>query len=284
MLVPSPKITFLSFAMNRLLLFLILFSGTPGPITGVGQVSDPASDPNRDIRFEQYFNQSVDPTIEFTDERGQTVVLGKYFNQRPLVLAMGYYRCPMLCGVVLNAFVQSLQDLPPTLAMRDFNFIFVSIDPKETSELARVKLEDYLRRYGWAPAAARWHFLTGSVSASRRLADEIGFKYRYDSVTRQFVHPSGLVVLTPTGKISGYLLGIEYPAKDIEEAVAAARREHVSSPVQPLTLLCFSQNVVPGSVAFVVLFVLRAAALLTLLGFVLLIRYGTRRAKKDVTT
>lgn len=270
--------------MNRLTLFLILFCGMPGPVTAFGQASDPPSDPNRNIRFEQHLNQSVNPEIEFTDEQGRTVVLGKYFNERPVVIAMGYYRCPMLCGVVLNAFVQSLQDLPPTLAMRDFNFIFVSIDPQEASELARNKLEDYLRRYGWAPAAARWHFLTGSVSAIRRLADEIGFNYRYDSVAHQFVHPSGLVVLTPTGKISSYLIGIEYPAKDIEGAIAAARGEHVGPPAQSFALLCFSQNAAPGTIGFVVLVVLRAAALLTLMGLVLLIRYTTRRDKKDVTT
>ena len=270
--------------MNRLTLFLILFCGMAGPITAFGQASDPPGDPNRDIRFEQHPNQSVNPEIEFIDEQGRTVVLGKYFNQRPVVLAMGYYRCPMLCGAVLNAFVQSLQDLPPTLAMRDFNFIFVSIDPQETSELARNKLEDYLRRYGWEPAAARWYFLTGSVSAIRRLADEIGFKYRYDSVAHQFVHPSGLVVLTPTGKISSYLIGIEYPAKDIEGAIAAASREHVGPPAQSFGLLCFSQNAAPGTIAFVVLVVLRAAALLTLVGLVLLIRYATRRDKRGVTT
>ncbi|MBV8377516.1 MAG: SCO family protein, partial [Verrucomicrobia bacterium] len=128
--------------MNRLTLFLILFGGMPGPITAFGQASDLRGDPNRDIRFEQHLNQSVNPEIEFIDEQGRIVLLGKYFNQRSVVIAMGYYRCPMLCGVVLNAFVQSLQDLPPTLAMRDFNFIFVSIDPQETNELARNKLED----------------------------------------------------------------------------------------------------------------------------------------------
>jgi cytochrome oxidase Cu insertion factor (SCO1/SenC/PrrC family) len=99
--------------MNRLTLFLMLFCGMPGPIAAFGQASDPPGDPNRDIRFEQHLNQSVNPELEFIDEQGRAVVLGKYFNQRPVVIAMGYYRCPMLCGVVLNAFVQSLQDLPP---------------------------------------------------------------------------------------------------------------------------------------------------------------------------
>ena len=270
--------------MNRLALCLILFCEALGSTIGFGQASDPDKDPNQDVKFEQHLNQFIDQGIELIDERGQTVVLGKYLNQRPVVLAMGYYRCPMLCGVVLNAFVQSLQDLPPTDAMRDFNFIFISIDPKETSELARMKLEDYLRRYGWAPAATRWHFLTGSASAIGRLADEIGFKYHYDSIAHQFIHPSGLVILTPIGKISSYLLGIEYPAKVIDKAIAAARKEQVSLPVQPIALLCFSQDAAHGTVAFIVLVVLRVAALMTLAGLVLLIRYATRRAKKKVTT
>jgi protein SCO1/2 len=187
--------------MTRRILLLLFVLERFCLCDGLAQATDPAKDPNRDIRFEQRLNQVITLDERFIDEHGDTVRLDQYFHQRPVVLELGYYDCPMLCGVVLNALVQGLQDLPPTLAKRDFNFIFVSIDPKETAGLAKNKLDNYLRRYGWGPAAERWHFVTGAEPAIRRLADQVGFRYRYDQISKQYVHPSGLVVLTPNGKI-----------------------------------------------------------------------------------
>ncbi|MBV8098866.1 MAG: SCO family protein [Verrucomicrobia bacterium] len=251
---------------------------------GLAQVTDPARDPNRDIRFEQRLNQVVTLDEHFTDEHGNTVRLDQYFHQRPVILALGYYQCPMLCGVVLNALVQGLQDLPPTLAKRDFNFIFVSIDPQENPELANNKLENYLRRYGWAPAAERWHFLTGVEPSIKRLADQVGFRYRYDQVSKQYVHPSGLVVLTPSGKISSYLLGVEFPAKEIDRSISLARNDAVGAAVSPLILLCFSSNVAPGTVAYVVLVIMRVAAVLTMILLGVIIYRANRARSKDLTT
>jgi len=268
--------------MSRNTLVAALILGTSAWDNGFGQASDPNSDPNRDISFEQRVGQMVSTDTEFADESGRRVALGSYFHQRPVVLALGYYGCPMLCGVVLNALIQGLEDLPPTLAKRDFNFLFVSIDQRESSALAKAKLDDYLRRYGWAPAAERWHFLTGPESASSRLAAQVGFHYRSDSVSKQYVHPSGLVVLTPSGKISSYLLGIEYSARAIDHAITLARDESVAVPAPAFNLLCFSQNFTPGSVAFVVLMVLRVTAVLTLVALAIIIYLTSRRSRKTV--
>src|ERR1700758_1652311 len=128
--------------IGRALLFLFLFERLC-IWHGFAQATDSAKDPNRDIRFEQRLNQIITLDEHFTDEQGSTVRLDQYFHQRPVVLELGYFDCPMLCGVVLNALVQGLQDLPPTLAKRDFNFIFISIDPKETAGLAKNKLDNY---------------------------------------------------------------------------------------------------------------------------------------------
>jgi protein SCO1 len=270
--------------MNQRTIFLILIFVRFCLFDGFAQASDPGTDLNRDVRFEQRLGQTVSADTQFTDESGRSVLLGSYFHQRPIVVALGYYQCPMLCGVVLNALVQGLQDLPPTLARRDFNFLFTTIDPRESSALASNKRENYLRRYGWAPAAERWHFLTGSSRAISRLAAEVGFRYRYDSVSKQYVHPSGLVVLTPTGKISSYLLGIEYPAEKIDRAITVARNEQVSPKVPSFTLLCLSQNFSRGTVAFTVLMVLRVAAVLTLLGLAFVIYRASRGGKKKMIT
>jgi protein SCO1 len=251
---------------------------------GLAQATDPAKDPNRDIRFEQHLNQVITLDEQFSDEHGNPVRLDQYFHRRPVILELGYYQCPMLCGVVLNALVQGLQDLPPTLVKRDFDFIFVSIDPNENPGLANRKLENYLRRYGWAPAAERWHFLTGTEPAIKQLADQTGFRYRYDQVSKQYVHPSGLVVLTPKGKISSYLLGIEFPAKDIDHSIDLARHDAVSAPVSALALLCFCPNVAPGTVAYVVLVILRVAAILTMILLGVIIYRANRRRSKNLTT
>ncbi|HYZ71994.1 MAG TPA: SCO family protein [Chthoniobacterales bacterium] len=251
---------------------------------GLAQATDPAKDPNRDIRFEPRLNRVINLDERLTDENGNTIRLDQYFHQRPVILALGYYQCPMLCGVVLNALVQGLQDLPPTLAQRDFNFIFVSIDPNENSGLAKNKLENYLRRYGWGPAVERWHFLTGAEPAVKQVADEIGFRYRYDQGSKQYVHPSGLVVLTPNGKISSYLLGIEFPAKDIDHSISLARNDAVSAPVSGFALLCFCPNVAPGSVAYVVLVILRITAVLTMMVLGIFIYRANRRRSRNLMT
>jgi protein SCO1/2 len=268
---------------ERILLFLFLFERFC-LCAGFAQATDPAKDPNRDIQFEQRLNQVITLDEHFTDEQGNAVLLGQYFHQRPLILELGYYKCPMLCGVVLNALVQGLQDLPPTLAKRDFNFIFVSIDPAESSGLAKNKLDNYLRRYGWEPAAKRWHFLTGTESAIRRLADQVGFRYRYDQISKQYVHPSGLVVLTSSGKISSYLLGIEFPAEKLDRSLTLARQDAVAAPVSSLALLCFCPNVEPGTIAYVVLVILRVTAVLTLIILGVIIYRANRRRSKNLTT
>jgi protein SCO1/2 len=265
---------------DSIVLAVLLVAGSSAQSSN-SAATDP--DPNREIKFEQRLNRRVSSTLEFTDESGRSVYLRDLLNQRPIVLAMGYYQCPMLCGVVLNALVQSLQDVAPDSPYRDFDFIFVSIDPAETAQLAYAKRQNYLIRYGWRPAATRWHFLTGSESPIRQLADEIGFRYRYDASAHQFVHPSGLVFLTPNGRISSYLLGIEYPAKDLVRAIATAREERAGSPVQQFLLLCFSGNAASGSVAAVVLVTLRIGAIVTLLGLVVVIRSSRGRVKKEPT-
>jgi protein SCO1 len=241
------------------------------------------SDPNREVRFEQRVDRAVDPALAFVDQSDRPVSLQNFLNQRPVVLAMGYYQCPMLCGVVLNALVQSLQDLAPNSSDRDFNCIFVSIDPSETAQLANAKRENYLARYGWSPAASRWHFLVGSENTIHQLADEIGFRYRYDRITHQFVHPSGLVFLTPSGRISSYLLGVEYPVKALAQAISNARKEQVGSPVQELLLLCFSGNAPSGSVAAIAFVILRIGSVFTLLGLIILIRLSRRRRERKPT-
>jgi len=235
-----------------------------------------AADLTRGIVYEQRLTQQVSPGLNFVDDRGRPVKLGTYFRGRPVVLAMGYYRCPMLCGIGINAAARTLEEFPPQSSARDFEFVFVSVDPAENYLAAAEKKSEYLRKLGWEPAAERSHFLTGSEAEAARLADQIGFRYRYDPEAKQYIHPSGLVVLSPQGRISSYLLGIDYPAAEFERALGNARRGQPGIAGRIISILCFSQSPAPGTVAYWVQIALRCGAVLTLGGLVLLVRFKHR--------
>jgi protein SCO1 len=228
------------------------------------------------IVYEQHLGQQVSPALTFVDDQGQTVKLSRYFRGRPVVLAMGYYRCPMLCGIGINATARTLEEFPPQSSSRDFEFVFVSVDPAENYLAAAEKKSEYLRKLGWDPAAERWHFLTGGEAEAAQLADQIGFRYRYDPEAKQYIHPSGLVILSPEGKITSYLLGIDYPAAEFEFSLGNARRGEPGIAGKIISILCFSQSPVPGTVGYYVLIALRCGAVLTLGGLVLLIRFKHR--------
>jgi protein SCO1 len=270
--------------MKNIAKTVVLISSLIGVLVGArAEISE--KDLNREIRFDQRLNQVVSPETAFVDEVGRPVRLSDLFHNQPVVLTMGYYQCPMLCGVVLNALVRSLQEFSPESATRNFEFIFISVDPTETSKLALEKKRTYLRQYGWSPAEGRWHFLTGTQSSIQEVAKEIGFNFRYDAVSKQYVHPSGVVVLTPDRRISSYLLGVEFPARQLENSIQQARQKRIGSPVEQVLLLCFSGEPMRGTVGYVVTYALRIGAVATLLGLVLFIRSFSRPAaeKKSKT-
>jgi protein SCO1 len=169
---------------------------------------------------------------------------------------------------------QATEEFPPESVSRDFEFIFVSIDPKESFLVAGEKKKECLRRVAWSPAASRWHFLTGANSAAA-LADQVGFHFRYDAQSSQYIHPSGLVILSSDGKITSYLPGIDYPAARFEQALTSARRGEPGAIAKTISILCFSNDQVVGSTGYYVLLALRFGALVTVCGLILIIRNET---------
>jgi protein SCO1/2 len=238
------------------------------------------SESNRDVRFEQRIGARIPLDAPFVNDQGQNIDLKQLFRGRPVVLAMGYYQCPMLCGVVLNALVETLQQLPSLLPARDYDFVFISVDPAESSDLAAAKKRTYLKRYGSAKDGTGWTFLTGTGESIGRVAKEIGFHYRYDTVTRQWVHPSGLVFVTPDGSVSSYLLGVTYPARSFGIALQQAAEKKPGSPVEQILLLCFSYNPASGTVGSIVITALRVGSVMSLIGLLLLIWFSTRSKSK----
>ena len=228
------------------------------------------------IRFEQKLNAQVSLNLPFRDEDGQPARLSQYFGHKPVLLVLGYYECPMLCTLVLNGMVESAADMKWSIG-REFEVVNVSINPHETPALAAAKKRTYVKRYGRSGAAQGWHFLTGEEGALRQLADEVGFRYAYDPTSKQYAHPSGLVVLTPQGKISGYLFGVTFAPKDLYGALRTAAGNEVGSPIQQLILLCFHYNPITGKYSGTIIVILRVLGVATILGFLGLIGVLLRR-------
>jgi protein SCO1 len=232
-----------------------------------------------DIKFDQKLGAHADMNLRFTDETGRSATLADYADGRPVVLALGYYECPMLCTLELNSLVAALQDLKPRAADLA-SIIFVSINPAEGPALAAAKKASYMKLYARKEAARQWHFLTGSADNIKALADEAGFRYVYDPASRQFAHPSGLVILTPEGKISRYFFGLNYAANELDEAMKVAAARKTGGFVQQFVYLCFCYSPIHGKYGALIMSGVRVAGGLTLAGMAGMIWMAQRRRKE----
>jgi protein SCO1/2 len=196
-----------------------------------GQPAATLPAPLREIGFDQNLDQHVPLDTTFRDESGRTVRLGDYFGTRPVVLLFAYYDCPMLCTQVINGLASALGviSLQPG---RDFEIVTVSFDPRDTPAKAAERKAVALERYKRDGAAASWHFLTGDQPSIKRLTSAAGFRYVWDAPTKQFAHPSGVIVLTPDGRLARYLFGIEYGPRDLRFGIVEAS-DHLLLPLRP---------------------------------------------------
>jgi protein SCO1 len=232
------------------------------------------------VDFEQHLGASVPLNAVFRDETGAPVMLSRFFGERPVVLALAYYKCPNLCTVVLNGMLESLRDVRQEVG-RDFDVVVVSIDPAETPSLAAEKKHTYGMRYGRPGSAKGWHFLTGDAANIRQLADAVGFHYVYEPQSKQYAHASGIMVLTPDGRVSRYFLGIEYPPKDVRAALLQAGESKIGSLANRLLLLCFHYDPQTGRYTLIITRVIQVAGIGTalLVGWMIvhMARYERRR-------
>jgi protein SCO1 len=245
--------------MKRVLLVLLLFLSVAEAKRAALSERD-----LRTINFEQKLNSQLSLALPFRDETGKGVKLGDYFGRKPVILVPGYYGCPMLCTLVLNGLIETLQDLKGSVGER-FEVINFSIDPEEKADLAAAKKNAYLRCYGRPGAAEGWHFLTGDGPAIQQLTAEIGFHYAYDPASGQFAHPSGFVVITPQGKVAHYFFGVGFAAKDLDAALAAAASNRVDSPIRQFLLLCFHYSPITSKYGGLLLTSVRVCGVVTLL-------------------
>ncbi len=177
--------------------------------------------------------------LSFKDELGQTVALSSFFKHgKPVILVLAYYECPNLCTFVLNGLLESLKQMDWSVSQK-FDIVTVSIDPRETPALALKKKTAYLKNYGRLGADQGWHFLTGQESQIKKLADSVGYGYRWDAEQQQFAHGAALFALTPDGRISRYLYGIEYRVQDLKLALLEASNGKIGSVIERLLLFCY---------------------------------------------
>jgi len=235
----------------------------------------------RGVGIDQNLNAQIPLELMFKDDTGQTVRLGQYFRQKPVVLALVYYECPMLCDMVLNGLTHSMEQISLDLG-RDFDVVTVSFNPKETWQLAASKKANYVEKYQRKGAAEGWHFLTGDEASIKQLADTAGFHYKYDPVTKQFAHAAGIMVLTPEGRIARYFYGIEYKPRDFRLGLVEASAHKIGSPVDALLLFCYHYDPLTGKYGMVIMNVIRALGTVTVIALASLIIVLLRRDRAHV--
>ena len=237
---------------------------TPGYRAQPGAVASSIPKPLREIGFDQNLDMPLPLDAEFRDERGDHVRLGRYFGSKPVVLAFVYYECPMICMQVLSAVTSSIGVLSLEPG-KDFEVVMVSFDPHETPQLALAKKTELVRRYARAGTDHGWHFLTGDEREIKRVTAAAGFRYAWDAETRQYAHPTGILVVTPDGRPARYLFGIEYGARDLRFALVEASQGRIGSVVDSLLLYCFHYNPMTGRYGVYIMRTLRIAGTATVL-------------------
>ncbi len=225
-------------------------------------------DPLKRVGIDQRLGENLPLTAEFKDENGQTVKLGDYFGKgRPVIIAIVYYECPMLCNQVLNGLTGTLKGISFD-AGKDFDVIAVSFDAKEFDkpDLAKNKKASYMERYGRPETEKGWHFLTGTQGSIDAITQAPGFKYEWDEKSSQFAHGSAIMMATPNGKLSRYFYGIDYSPRDVKLGIMESAENKVGSVADELMLYCFHYDPASGKYGFQILSALRLAGIATVLG------------------
>jgi len=236
------------------------------------------------VGIEQKLDSPLPLDAEFKDENGKTVKLGEYFGKgRPVILALVYYECPMLCNEVLNGLTGSLKGISFD-AGKDFDVLAISFDTGENDkpDLAKNKKASYLARYDRKGSEGGWHFLTGTQSEIDKVTQAVGFNYHFDEKTNQFAHAGGIMIVTPEGKLSRYFYGIDYQPRDLKFGIMDSAQGKIGNPAEQLYLYCFHYDPSTGKYGLVILRVMRGLSVLMLLAIGGMLFVFWRRNKRKV--
>jgi protein SCO1/2 len=240
------------------------------------------------VGIEQKLNSQLPLGLNFVDETGKQVQLGSYFGQRPAILALVYYQCPMLCSEELNGLTSALRMVHLTPG-KDFDVVVVSIDPSEGPALAAAKKRSVVKRYGKPETAEAWHFLTGQQPAIDQLTKAVGFGYTRipgpDGKLTQFAHASAIQLVTPQGRLAQYYMGVEYSPKDLLLGLVETSSNKIGSPVANILTYCYHYDPATNTHSMVVAHVMQLGGLVTLLGLggfmLVMFRRDAQQARHD---
>jgi len=226
----------------------------------------------------EHLGAQVDLSLTFIAENGYPVELGKYFHKgKPVILDLVYYRCPMLCNLVMNGQVSALREIAWTPG-NEFDIVTISIDPKETFDLAKDKKKYYLEAY--ERPVSGWHFLVDEHNNVKKLADQVGFHYKYSAVQEQYAHAAAIMVLTPEGKVSRYLYGIKLKTRDLRLALTEASESKLGMSFDKFLLYCFHYDPQAKSYVMFATNFMRAGGVLIVLVLGLTLRHLFKQERK----
>ena len=234
----------------------------------------------QNVTFRPELNAQMPLETAFTDESGKSVQLREYFHQqKPVLVAFVYYGCPMLCTQLEQGVVGSLRMLSFNPG-RDYDVIFVSFDDRDTTKMAAAKKKTSLDHFRRPETAAGWHFLTGSKESIASITNAANFRFNYDTKNNLFAHASGIMLLTPGGRISRYFYGVEFPGRDLRLGLVDASQGKIGTPVDKMLLFCFQYDPSTARYSATILSIMRLMAVGTVAGLLLMILIFRRRDKR----
>jgi len=246
----------------------------------VGQTSSNMPVILKNVAFRPELNGQVQLDTAFRDESGKSVQLGQYFHQqKPVLLAFVYYGCPMLCTQLEQGVVGSLRMLSFNPG-RDYEVVFVSFDERDTPEMAAAKKNTAMDHFRRKETAAGWHFLTGSKESITAVTNSANFHFNFDAKNNLFAHASGIMLLTPEGRISRYFYGVEFPGRDLRLGLVDASQGKIGTPVDKMLLFCFQYDPSTARYSATILRIMRVLALMTIAGLLLMIVIYRQRDKR----
>jgi protein SCO1/2 len=264
--------------MRTVAALLVLAIVTPPSLSAAANAPRP-DDVLAGIDVRQRLGEALPLDAVFTDESGARVELGDYFGDRPVVLALVYYECPMLCTLVLNGLVKALRAMKYEPG-EEFEIVVVSFDPEETPDLAAAKKAKYVDAYDRDSGGEGWHFLTGDVGSIERLTDAAGFDYVYDPQRDEYAHAATLMIVTPEGKLARYLFGVEYSSRDLQLAVVEASQGTIGGVVERFLLFCYHYDPALGRYSAAAMNLVRLGGVATVSGMVIFFMVMRRRERR----
>lgn len=231
------------------------------------------------VGFDQKLGAQMPLDVPLRDESGRLVHLSDYLDgSKPAILTFNYYRCPMLCSKELDSLTRSLRAMTIELG-RDFQVITISISPQEPPSLAAAKKRSYLKALDRPGGEAGWHFLTADSRSIAALTDTAGFRYAYNPALDSYAHDAGILIVTPKGRISKYLSGLDYPARSIQAILKASSTGTIGRAITWVKLLCYDYDPSTGKYTLAIMRTVQAGGIATVLALAIAIPLMNRRAR-----